>query len=370
MHGFGRVGALSITLRMLVSSWLCGGAVALGLTLAACGGSPGQEVEIGAREGSVRELPAVFAIDDDPAFAGSSSGGDEANPGCVGPAECVAYAQHSPDCSYVPEVSAPRYDFCTGPVVWVDTTHENWHQITPESDSQPGRFWGFAELLFADGYDVNDSDTALDELVVGEGPDVLVIASAYRPDDEPEALTAEETQAVLDWVHGGGSLLLIFDHPPFDRVGDLLAALGLEQVPVGADTMATYTFRRPYGTLTAVEPLRSFVPRVSQFRGTSFDLLAATPADVAIAPIMTFPPAATALVDGEWVSIAGRLGAATVTYGEGRVYVSAEAAGFSAQTTGGGTQQVGMQVTRFNERFVLSVMHWLDRRPAPLSVTP
>ena len=42
------------------------------------------------------------------------------------------------------------------------------------------------------------------------------------------ALTAAEAQVAFDWVENGGSLYLIIDHPPYDRVPNLANLLGLE----------------------------------------------------------------------------------------------------------------------------------------------
>lgn len=284
----------------------------------------------------------------------SSSGGGGPNPGCVGLPECQGFGGQMPDCSYMPVLADAEYEYCSGPIVWVDTLHDNWHQITPESAAQPGRYWGFASLAIADGYDVRDSENPLTDLAPGGEPDILVIAN---PGPAGPVLTAAEGDAVAAWVEAGGALLLVFDHPPFDEVSPVLDHLGLQREPVGADTQSSATFTSGAGTLAAGLPATEGISEVTTFRGTSFEPVAAP--GVTVTPILTFGAGETAVVGGNTVSVAGLLQGAQVELGRGRVIVLGEAAMSTTQVSAGGNP-VGMHQTPENEQFVRNVLHWLD----------
>lgn len=267
-------------------------------------------------------------------------------PGCFGPARCLTFTGQVPDCDYQPSVQDPVVEFCSGPRIFVDTTHGNFHHITPESSSQPGRYWGFASLLFADGYQVLDSTLDLTD-IAASGARILVIAS---PTQE---LTTSEQDAVLDWVADGGRLLLIFDHDPFDEVANLLASFGYEQVE---DETEETTFTRASGTLSATSPVTagrnedSVINEVTTFNGSSFRPNGPTPALVSsVDEVLTFTT--------------GDFQAVGLQYGTGRVYISGEAASLTAQT---GRRVFGMHVTPDNEQYLRNIVHWLDDLiPAP-----
>jgi len=286
----------------------------------------------------------------------SSSGGGGPNPGCVGLPECQGFGGQMPDCSYMPALADAEYEYCSGPIVWVDTLHDNWHQITPESAAQPGRYWGFASLAFADGYDVRDSEAQLTDLVPGGEPDILVIAN---PGPAGPVLTAAEGDAVAAWVEAGGALLLVFDHPPFDEVSPVLDRFGLVREPIGADTQSSATFTITAGTLAAGVPATEGIGEITTFRGTSFEPMVTPPDGVTITPILTFGPGETAQVGGSTVSVTGLLQGAQVELGQGRVIVLAEAAMSTTQQSAAGNP-IGMHQTPDNEQFVRNVLHWLD----------
>ena len=301
--------------------------------------------------------PAGTSSSGDDATEGeSSSSGGGPNPGCVGLAECQGFGGQMPDCSYMPNLADPEYEYCSGPIVWVDTTHDNWHQVTPESADQSGRYWGFASLAIADGYDVRDSETSLADLVPGGEPDIVVIAN---PGPAGPALTAAEADAVAAWVEAGGALLLVFDHPPFDEVGTVLDRLGLQREPVGADTQSNATFSSRDGTLAPDVPATEGIGEVTSFRGSSFEVVPTPPAGATIAPILTFGPGETAQVGGATVSVTGLLQGAHVELGQGRAVVLAEAAMLTAQLSVQGNA-IGMHQTPENEQFLRNILHWLD----------
>ena len=63
--------------------------------------------------------------------------------------------------------------------------------------------------------------------------------------------------------------------------------------------------------------------------------------------MLTFPP-------GSKRSLEGLLQGVTIELGAGRVYVSGESGGLTAQDS------FGMQFTPQNAQYVLNIVHWLD----------
>ncbi len=274
--------------------------------------------------------------------------------GCTGPPVCQQFGDQQPDCSYAPVVPVPAYAFCTGPLILVDRTHDNFHQITPESSQNPGRYWGFAKLLFTDGYEVQDSTTPIGQLGTS-GARVFVIANPRN------ALTAAEVTQLVSWVEGGGRLFLIFDHPPFAPVSNLLQAMGLDLSTLSSASQ--HTFFRSDATLSGTSPVTNatggstIIDEVETFTGTAFEPFGSQPPTAGpFDPVLIFPPGVTAFngddLSGDWQGLA-------FTLGDGRVYINGEAGGLTAQTP------FGMHFTPQNEQYLLNVVHWLDSLLAP-----
>jgi hypothetical protein len=264
--------------------------------------------------------------------------GDECGLPC-----CREYVGQHPDCTYDPVVADPRYRGCSGPTILFDRSHANFHQVTPESRLRPGRFWGFAKLLARDGYVVRDSPVPFATLLPDLPAKILVIAnpqSLIRQVAVPPA----EVAALAAWVEQGGSLLLSIDHPPFDRTDDLMAAFGLEQF---GGRVREFTFTVANGGVNAASPITAGVDEVSTFTGTAVRIAPSPPPQATYEPVLTLPPGAPNSADGWLQGVA-------IQFGAGRVYVSAESGGLTAQNT------FGMQETPDNERYVRNIVHWLD----------
>lgn len=106
-----------------------------------------------------------------------------------------------------------------------------------------GRYWPFARLLRADGYELTRGDGQFTSAYLDRAK-ILVIANATgapkpqlfginlpvrtnRRRSDP-AFTKAEVEEVRAWVERGGSLLLIADHAPFGEAASPLAeALGV-----------------------------------------------------------------------------------------------------------------------------------------------
>ncbi len=300
---------------------------------------------------------------------------------------CVPITDGSagPDCDYNPTLTEPSYKAGMGPTVWVDTMHNNFHQITPRSESEPGRYWGFASLLFADGYRVQDSTVPLLELRPGQQPDVLVLANARPAGGESgDAVEEEEAEGIVQWVHEGGSLLVIADHYPMDQIGSLLLALGLEVKPEGVGSEPNHEFSQTDETLIdsflTQGPAGSRpVDQVTSFYGSTMDFAESLPG-AEYTPIMTFGSGAQGYGSGveETVSLEGYMQGVQIEYGAGRALVFSEARMFTAMSQSesgddsgspiidpvpaGSSKKTGMHQTEFNEAFLLNAVGWLNRQ--------
>jgi hypothetical protein len=288
---------------------------------------------------------------------------------------CVAVpAQQVGDSSFAPSIPRPAYAAGKGPVVLVDEAHHNFHTAS-------GRYKTFADLLARDGYRVRPSAGALSKASL-EGAAVLVVANALseRNREEwslptPSAFTDAEVAAVREWVHGGGSLLLIVDHMPFPGCAEkLAAAFGATfsngyAIPRGAQS-GTIVYTREGGGLgdhavTRGRDAAERVARVVSFTGSAF-----RPAKDAV-PVMTFTGDVVSVEcteAGEFgestpkVDVKGWCQGAVMRHGKGRVAIFGEAAMFTAQLAGPDKRPFGMNDPQAaeNPRFLLNVAHWLS----------
>jgi cysteine-rich repeat protein len=279
--------------------------------------------------------------------------GDECGLPC-----CKRYPGQHPDCDYDPVVSNPRYFGCTGPLILVDRTHANFHQITPESTRNPGRFWGFAKLLARDGYVVRDSTIPFAQLLATTTAEILVLANPRTLVDDPtlDAVSPADAALLATWVANGGSLLLSIDHHPFERVGALLAAFGLDRLFDG--DVSKFTFTRASGDLNGTAAIANGsqpgeeIGEVTTFRGTAFSIASTTPPSATYEPVLILPPGEVGgpSDDGSITYLQG----VAIQFGAGRVYVSGESGGLTVQG-------FGMHETPDNEQFLLNLIHWLDQ---------
>ena len=282
-----------------------------------------------------RELcvPAVAAAPPRPCL----SSGDECGLPC-----CRQFVGQAPLCTYDPVVADPRYLGCSGPTILFDRTHANFHNVTPESIRYPGRFWGFAKLLARDGYVVRDSAVPFATLFPAVPAKILAMANPQSLIGQV-AIPPADVTALVDWVEQGGSLLLSIDHSPYERTDALLAEFGLEQIGRNA---RQFTFTLANGGLNPASPITIGVGEVTTFTGTAFRIATPLP-QATYDAILTFPPDSPNNLDGWNQGMA-------IQFGAGRVYISGESGGLTAQTS------FGMQETPDNEQYVRNIVHWLD----------
>ena len=137
------------------------------------------------------------------------------------------------DYGWDPAFATPAFT-STHPRVFIDQAH-----YSASTAGVGGRYWPFARLLGADGYDVQKGTDRFSQGSL-DGVQVLVMANAAgapkpqflginipvrtsKKRDGP-AFTAGEIEVVRAWVERGGSLLLIADHAPFGAASEALAA--------------------------------------------------------------------------------------------------------------------------------------------------
>jgi hypothetical protein len=307
-------------------------------------------------------------------FVGCVAGklGDPSGAPCVDGVEqgcglprCKNTGGQRPDCTYTPAVTTPRYGTCRGPLILVDRTHNNFHNVTPENATYKGRYWGFANLLMADGYDVRDSTEPFTTLLPSTTAEILVIANTKAEQGQSDAVPAAEVTDLVNWVTQGGKLLLIADHPPYNKIGLLLQAFGIQRFASNSDDppcslssgpATCWTFTRASGSLNPSSVIANGfaagedINEVSTFFGTFYAPLAMPPVIAQYEGVLVFPPGSVA----HGLPIAGFWQGVAIQFGAGKVYLAGEAGSLTAQNT------FGMQITPDNEQYVLNIAHWLD----------
>ena len=322
------------------------------------------------------------------------------------------FAQQTGDPDFDPVVENPAYPEGTGPTVYVDHAHFNWHKIDD-------RFEGFAKLVRKDGYRV----AAFTEQFSAESlakADILVIANPvneanYGENDSdaskwtlptPSAFTDEEIDALVTWVEEGNSLLLLADHLPWPgAVSELAKRFGFVMANgfVFKDTffinnnflkadanMINFWSRNPTREVSAgngflrEHPImlgrnaNESIDYVVSFTGHAFWLRAGF---AHIRPLMVsgsgttqyYPDRASLISPAtpleEFVKIPntpadGLLQGATARHGQGRVAMFSEAAMFTAQISNAIEPGFKMGMNNpnapYNPQFVLNVVRWLN----------
>jgi hypothetical protein len=299
---------------------------------------------------------------------------------------CPQGKPQQPDCDYAAAVSLAEYPNQDGPRVRVDEAHFNNHKLGCT-------YTGFGDLLATDGYRVSASTSTLDQGVPAN-TDILVIAGAKPCNTSTctatQALTQAEANQLDSWIRGGGVLVLIMDHDPYDQLGNLLTKLGLEIVDRDFPP-------REYTATTGLTDRLIFnqgVSSVYTIRGTTFRKTIPSPTGAIYIPTLTLdtasgltctdpttcttgsslPEASTMpwlsqpwapaglIIPGDPEPINPEMQGVAIRLDQGRVYVSGEAAMFTAQCRKSDCGCFGMQPGEpgDNEQFLLNILHWLD----------
>ncbi|MBK7872453.1 MAG: DUF4350 domain-containing protein [Saprospiraceae bacterium] len=277
-------------------------------------------------------------------------------------------AQQIPDSSFIYSIAQPKYAAGTGPIVCVDAAHQNFH--TPDN-----RFYAFAKLLRADGYLVNafEEDFSAESL---KKCFILVISNPLHEQNasswqlpNPSAFTNDEIQAVKNWVNDGGRLFLIADHMPFAGAAhDLAQAFGFEFLNCFAmdnrQRSAEY-FYRSNKTLQAHE-ITADIDTIVTFTGSAFKIpRKAKPVLKLNATYTLLSPQVAWQFDDSTPHLPadGFCQLASLEYSKGKVFVSGEAAMFSAQLAGANRTPMGMNApyAKENPKLLLNIIHWLAK---------
>jgi len=282
-----------------------------------------------------------------------------------------SYSQQVADPNFDAKVAHPAYAK-TGPKVLFDEAHNNFHTAS-------GRYKPFADLITSDGYRVTPNKEKFAAAGL-KGFDILVISNALgaermnMPEAANPAFTAEECDAIRDWVKGGGNLLLIADHAPMGSANQILAdRFGVNMSKMFTVDNQNYDkesnnpgfiiYTRESGRL-ADHPItrgRNDSERINKiitFTGQSLK----GPADsIAFMKLADSAVDAMAGVNSNPMSAAGRSQGLAMSSGKGRVVVLGEAAMLSAQLAGPNKMPFGMNRPGIdNKQMVLNIMHWLS----------
>jgi hypothetical protein len=284
----------------------------------------------------------------------------------------VASAQQVNDPDADVSVAHPAFPEKDGPVVAIDSDHNNFHTIN-------GRYQPFASVLRNDGFRVVDSNTAFtgDSLSAFR---VLVISNALPAAlvkdwslPATSAFSPAEIEALKAWVTEGGSLLLIADHRPFaGSARDLAAAFGfrftdgvVERDPLGQRDIFTLAGGSLHeDVVTHGRDTESTVTSVQTFTGSAFQ------APPTARPIIVLPagymshecllPCRGTVAES---NVGGYLQGAVMPLGKGRIAVFGEAAMFSAQVFKGSNPpfRAGFNAkgAEQNKQFLVNVVEWL-----------
>lgn len=286
---------------------------------------------------------------------------------------CNLFSQQIADTTYNPIINNPAYNLGSGPVVFIDEGHHNFH-------TKNGRYKAFSNLLERDGYRVSGFKGAFEKKKLEKGK-ILVISNAlneinvenwYLP--TPSAFTVAEIEVVREWGSEGGSLFLIADHMPLAGASEELA-FAFDFIFTNGFVFNTINRGPAYFNLTERTLIESMITKgrntaesvdqIVTFTGQGFKI----PKDAY--PILVFNENyVNRLPDTAWVfesetteyNVEGWSQGAYKNYGLGKIIVFGEAAMFTAQIAGSEKRKMGMnnEVAPQNYQLLLNIIHWLD----------
>jgi hypothetical protein len=285
----------------------------------------------------------------------------------------LSLAQQVADPNFDVKVAKPAYTK-NGPKVLFDEAHNNFH-------TAGGRYKPFADLITNDGYQVTPNKEKFSAQVL-KGFRILVISNALgaaqmgQPEASNPAFTEIESDAVRDWVKGGGALLLIADHAPMGAANQILG----DRFGVNMSKMFTadeqnfekdsnnpgfIIYSRESGRLAdhAITRGRNDSERVNKVIAFTGQSLKGPPDSFAF---MRLADSAVDVMPGpnpNPTSAAGRAQGIAMSFGKGRVVLLGEAAMLSAQLAGPNKMAFGMNRPGIdNRQLALNIMHWLSGR--------
>lgn len=277
------------------------------------------------------------------------------------------------DPNFDTKIASPAYPKKKHPRVLFDEAHNNFHTAS-------GRYKPFADLITNDGYVVTPNKQKFSAAVL-KGYDLLVISNALGaarmnvPAASNPAFTDAESDAVRDWVKGGGALLLIADHAPMGSANQILAdrfgvnmskmfTVDEQNYDRASENPGFIIYTRESGRLAdhAITRGRNQAERVNKViaftgqslkgPGDSFAFLRLADTAVDRMPGANQNP----------VPAAGRAQGIALSFGKGRAVFLGEAAMLTAQITGPERMPFGMNRPGLdNRQLALNIVHWLSR---------
>ncbi len=257
------------------------------------------------------------------------------------------------------------------PRVLFDEAHYNF-------DTVNNRYKPFADLLFNDGYHIAVNRKPFAKASLASFKIVVIVNPLGGEDMDEEgadgpAFTSEECDALVEWIRGGGALLLLVDQAPFASAAQTLAerlgvdmSKGTTEDAANADkqfnspSVIVYSRENHLLQSHAITNGRSDVERVNRvlvFGGQS--LKGPQGSDVLLKLADTAEDKIPS--PGKDASAAGRAQGLAFRLGKGRVVVLGDAAMLSAQLSGSDNQPVGMNVPAVdNRQLTLNIIHWLS----------
>ncbi len=286
-----------------------------------------------------------------------------------------ASRQQIADPDYAPVVDEPMHAHGSGPRIFIDEGHSNFH-------TKDGRFEPFASLIEADGYQVGSHEGAFSAGSLAD-VDVLVISNSLNSINRenwelptPSAFSEEEIETIVDFVESGGGLFLIADHMPFPGAAAALAASFNVEFSNGFAMefdqnrrVGPSVFRRTDARIgehvsTSGRNDLEKINQVATFAGSAFPITGNAISLIHFGEnaVMLMPTVAVELSETTpRARIPGWSQGVAIEHGSGRVTVFGEAAMFSSQRIGD-NPPIGMTapLAADNQQLLLNIIRWLS----------
>lgn len=286
----------------------------------------------------------------------------------------IVKSQQVPDTTFLPKIESATYISGSGPVICIDSAHNNLHTLR-------GGFAPFARLMKADGFRMKDLDETIEDKNTLSGCNIYAIINPLHERNlgnwrlpTPSAFSEIEISEIEGWVKEGGSLFLVADHMPFAGAADDLANLFGFNFSNGFANLAKERnqpdlFTKENGRLIPQSFFEEELSSVTSFTGSAFTypdeanvIMKFKSEDVSLEPEIAWQFSDST----KSVSLENYAQGAVLNYGRGKFAVFGEAAMFTAQivTTPNGIFKVGFNsvLAPNNTRFILSLLHWLDKQ--------
>src|SRR5688572_3838910 len=283
----------------------------------------------------------------------------------------ISRAQQVADPNFSTKIDRPAYKK-KGPKVLFDEAHNNFH-------TAGGRYKPFADLITSDGYQVTPNKERFSAATL-KGFKILVISNALgaaqmnMPGASNPAFTAEECDAVRDWVRQGGALLLIADHAPMGGANQILGerfgidmskqyTLDEQNYEKETDNPGFIMYTRESGRLAdhAITRGRNAAERVNKIIAFTGQSLKGPADSFAFMKLADTAQDRMPNADSKRISAAGRAQGIAMRLGKGRAVFLGEAAMLSAQLAGPNQAKFGMNRPGIdNRQLALNIVHWLS----------